>query len=94
MSAVGSLAAVPTVSGHSLRALKRASSKASKPVVRSGAWNAWFPTQNALSSRETYRAITQRPPCAAATPRLRMIFQDPSRFCAASRPSSGSRPFC
>ena len=27
------------------------------------------------------RAITQRPPCAAATPRLRMIFQDPSRFC-------------
>lgn len=37
MSAVGSLAAVPTVSGHSLRALKRASSKASKPVVRSGA---------------------------------------------------------
>ena len=37
MSAVGSLAAVPTVSGHSLRALKRASSKASKPVVRSSA---------------------------------------------------------
>ena len=37
MSAVGSLAAVPTVSGHSLRALKRASSKASKSVVRSGA---------------------------------------------------------
>ena len=37
MSAVGSLAAVPTVSSHSLRALKRASSKASKPVVRSGA---------------------------------------------------------
>jgi len=37
MSAVGSLAAVPTVSGHSLRALKRANAKASKPVVRSGA---------------------------------------------------------
>lgn len=40
MSAVGSLAAVPTVSGHSLRALKRANAKASKPVVRSGASNA------------------------------------------------------
>ena len=37
MSAVGSFAAVPTVSGHSLRALKRANARASKPVVRSGA---------------------------------------------------------